>query len=244
MHPEAYIEMADTESHHWWFCGRRNLMSSLIENFNLPNGARILDVGCGTGGNLQMLSRFGHVSAIEMDSEARAIALEKTEGRFDIRLGKCPNEIPFSTERFDLICLFDVLEHIDADLETLIAIKSFLSKGGRILITVPANPWLWGIHDTFLHHKRRYSLSELSKKVHWAGFRPTTISYFNTLLFPLAVLARLKDRLFRHQSASGSSVPPLYVNRLFSGIFGLERFIIGKYNMPFGVSIVCVLQID
>src|SRR4029077_81559 len=132
-----------------------------ISRLKLPPKPRILEIGSGTGGNLVMLSSFGQVSAVEMDASARSIALQKTDGRFDIRAGFCPGGIPFANEKFDLICLFDVLEHIEEDIATLVAVKGLLASGGRVLMTVPAQQWLWSAHDEFLHHKRRYAAREL-----------------------------------------------------------------------------------
>lgn len=242
MNPDAYLEMADTEVRHWWFSGRRAILAHLIAAFDLPTNARILEIGSGTGGNLQMLSSFGQVSALEMDATARSIASEKTGGRFDIRPGFCPTDIPFAGEKFDLICLFDVLEHVDEDVETLIAVKGLLAEGGRVLVTVPAYRWFWSAHDVFLHHKRRYSATELNQKIAASGLHPIKISYFNTILFPFAAIVRLKDRLLRISSASGSRVPPAPINQLFTTLFSGERFLLAKMNLPFGVSLLGVLR--
>ncbi|MBV5328697.1 MAG: class I SAM-dependent methyltransferase [Chlorobium sp.] len=242
MNPEAYLEMADTESRHWWFSGRRAILSHLIGTLNLPINSKILEIGSGTGGNLQMLSSFGQVSALEMDATARAIAIKKTGDRFDIRLGFCPTDIPFTGEKFDLICLLDVLEHIDGDIETLIATKMLLAEGGRVLVTVPAYSWLWSTHDVFLHHKRRYSAVEFRNKISASGFEPEKISFFNTILFPLAAIVRLKDKLLRNSSASGNSMPPALINRFFATLYGEERYLLAKMNLPFGVSLLGVLS--
>jgi SAM-dependent methyltransferase len=243
MDPAAYIEMADVESTHWWYVGRRAILTSTLEKLALPAKARILEIGCGPGGNLQMLAGFGQVSAFEMDANACAIASGKTAGAFDIRQGYCPDHIPFKDERFNLICMFDVLEHIEQDVETLEAIKPLLAKNGRILITVPAYQWMFGVHDTFMHHKRRYSSREIHEKVRACGFRLSRFSYFNTLLFPLAAAVRFKERLLGSKSAAGLSVPPAFLNNLFRNIFAVERGWLKNSNLPFGVSMLCILEL-
>jgi SAM-dependent methyltransferase len=233
--------MAETESHHWWFTGRRRILESVITSLGLPEDAKILEVGCGTGGNLDMLAQFGRVSGIEMDARARGLAESKTEGRFEIRPGRCPAEIPFESVTFDLICLFDVLEHIEEDVATLQCMRKLLARDGRLVLTVPAHPWMWGPHDEFLHHRRRYSSRELRVKAARAGLALRRLSYFNTFLFPLALLARLSDRALKRDSASRTRVPPASINRLLHSIFSAERHVLSSFDLAFGMSLLAVL---
>lgn len=235
MDPSAYREMAETEGRHWWFTGRRCILERLISGLDLPKPARIAEIGCGTGGNLEMLSRFGEVRAMEADDDARAIALDKTARRFDIRPGRCPDRIPFDSTSFELVCLLDVLEHIEDDVATLQAVRGLLAPGGQAVITVPAYRWLWSAHDEFLHHKRRYTAGELRAKATQAGLQVARLSYFNTLLFPLAAAARLLG-------LEGTAVPPAPVNALLHAVFSAERFAVGRLPLPFGVSLLAVLR--
>lgn len=244
MNPEAYVEMAATESVHWWFCARRKILGGIIESMRLPRPARILEVGSGTGGNLLMLSRHGDVSALEMDENARRLSSEKTQGQFAIRAGSCPDNIPFQGEQFDLICMFDVLEHIDEDVETLAALRKHLAPGGRMLITVPAYQWLWSAHDVFLHHKRRYTARSLREVFRQSGLHIDRLTYFNMLLLPLAALARLKDRISSSKKSSGTDIPPPLINSTLNSIFASERHMLASFNLPAGVSLLGIVRAE
>jgi SAM-dependent methyltransferase len=241
MNPEAYVEMAATESMHWWFCARRKILECVIETMGLPHSARILEVGSGTGGNLLMLSRYGDVSALEMDENARRLSSEKTHVQFAIRAGSCPDNIPFEGEQFDLICMFDVLEHIDEDVETLAALRKHLAPSGRMLITVPAYQWLWSAHDVFLHHKRRYTARSLREVFKQSGLRVDRLTYFNTLLLPLAALVRLKDRMASSKKSSGTETPPPFINSILKTIFASERHMLASFNLPAGISLLGIV---
>lgn len=238
METEAYTEMAATEADHWWFCARRTILESIIRAMPLPPTPRILEVGSGTGGNLAMLSRYGDVCAIEMDADARRISEEKYRGQFSIRAGSCPDNLPLGGELFDLICMFDVLEHIDRDTESLAALRKHLAPGGYLLVTVPAYPWLWSAHDVFLHHQRRYTASTLNNAFARSGLHVNRITYFNTWLLPLAALARMKDRLARHTKPSGTTTPSPPVNAMLRTIFASERHMLKRVNLPVGVSLL------
>ena len=138
--------------------------------------------------------------------------------------------------------MFDVLEHIERDTETLVAANRLLKTNGRMLITVPAYQWLYGAHDEFLHHKRRYSRKQLKEMIAEAGLKAARISFFNTILFPLAVIVRLKDRLLGRKFATGTAVPPTFINAVLRTVFGAERLLLRRFNLPFGVSLLCLVN--
>lgn len=240
MNPNAYVEMSATESTHWWFYSRRKILERILDSLNMPKDAKILEVGCGTGGNLQMLSFFGNVSGMEMDPTAKSIAEKKTAGRFRIKLGSCPDDVPYRGRCFDLICMFDVLEHIEKDQEAVATLSRLLKPGGRMLITVPAYQFLYGRHDEFLHHKRRYTSSNLLSVVNSAGLSCIRITYFNTLLFPLVLMVRLKEKFLNTKVPSGKEIPTKLINKILRVIFQAEKFLLMCIRLPFGSSILCI----
>ncbi|MCC8392680.1 class I SAM-dependent methyltransferase [Paraburkholderia sp. MMS20-SJTR3] len=242
MSPDAYLEMAETEAAHWWFRARRDVLRTLLDRLTLPRDARVLEVGSGTGGNLEMLAGFGTVSGLEMDATARALSARKTGGQFDIRAGHCPDDVPFQRERFDLICFFDCLEHIADDSASLARMQTLLTPGGRIVVTVPAGQKLWSAHDVFLHHFRRYSRASLQQCAAAAGYEVERISYFNTLLYPLAVAARWADRVLRRRRSSGDAIPPAPLNAALYRIFRAERHWLARAPLPYGVSLFAILR--
>lgn len=242
MELDAYRNMADTEDGHWWFCGRRSIGEAVIRGLGLPDGASILEIGAGTGGNIAMLEKFGQVQAVEMSDLARRIAWEKT-GR-DFLYGYLPDNIPVSPGTVDLICLFDVLEHVAEDEESLLAMRRLLKPTGKIVLTVPAHQWLWSTHDVDLHHHRRYSRGQLRERIERAGYKIDKLTYTNAALFPVAVLARVADRLRGSGSASGLSLPPAPVNAAMKVLFSAESLIVPNASLPFGISLLAVFGRD
>ena len=241
MELDAYRQMAATEDEHWWFCGRRAIAEAVIRGLGLPHDAAILEIGAGTGGNIRMLEQFGAVTAVEMNDLARQIAREKT-GR-DFLAGHLPDGMP-AAAGFDLICLFDVLEHVAEDEASLATIHRMLKPGGKVVLTVPAHQWLWSKHDVGLHHMRRYSRALLKARIEQAGYRIERLSYTNAALFPVAALARLADRLRSSNTASGQAMPPKPINSAMKALFSAESRILPNAELPFGVSLLAVFGKD
>lgn len=234
----VYDRMAELDELHWWYRARRDILASLIERrIGLPADARILEIGCGTGHNVMMLKRFGEVDAIEIDEAARTLASE----RLGIPVGSAP--LPDLTGvaegAYDMIAILDVLEHVEADRDALESMARKLKPRGRILITVPAHPWMWSAHDVVNHHQRRYTKKVLRTVVEQAGLKLEMMSYFNSLLFPVAAAARIAGRMTGKED-SDDTLPPGPVNKLFEFLFGLERHALGRVPFPPGVSLVAI----
>jgi SAM-dependent methyltransferase len=240
MERKVYEQMAKLDSSHWWFTARRRILDGLIERVvRPPNNARILELGAGTGHNLAMLSRFGTVEASELDPVARGIASERL-GR-EVKEAALPDLSMFPAESYDLIALLDVLEHVPDDKGSLAAIMARLKPGGALLLTVPANPWMWSAHDVAHHHHRRYRKAEIEKLALEAGYEIELLSPFNSLLFPPIAAVRLVGKL-TGKDDSDDAMPGAFVNRTLDAVFGLERSLIGRVPMPFGVSLAAVLR--
>ena len=236
----AYQSLRVQQDRHWWFVGRRQIVAALIARFvPLPARARVLEAGCGYGGNLEMLGELGDVQAFEYNDDARAYA--ETRLQRPIAFGRLPDATGFDQQRFDLIAMLDVLEHVDDDLGSLRSLAERLAPGGSLLLTVPAVPWLWSDHDVLHQHKRRYTRALLVDRLHQAGFEITKIGYFNALLFPLALAQRLLARLIGG-SRTAHDAPPEPVNALLTGIFSLEARLLGRVPFPIGLSLFAVAR--
>jgi SAM-dependent methyltransferase len=233
-----YDQMAQLDDKHWWYRARRKVLEALIERHaKPPANARILEVGCGTGHNLPMLERFGTVDAIEVDDAARVLA-EKRLGRA-ISPAPLPELNGIERASYDLIGAFDVIEHIADDHAAIAALAACLKPGGKLVIAVPAHPWMWSRHDELNHHERRYSKKALRALIEGSPLRLESVGYFNSILFPLAVGARMASKLSKRDS-SGDSMPPAPVNWLFEKTFAAERYLAGKVPMPPGLSLFAV----
>jgi len=243
MDHEIYLQMREVEDRHWWFAARRRILQRVISSLSLPDQARVLDVGCGTGGNLKLLSQFGQVSAMEMDDTARNLAQARNIA--DVRAGKLPDGIPFPGQHFDLIVLLDVLEHINDDAGSLIALKSILAPNGHVVLTVPAFPFLWSQHDEVHHHKRRYRTAGLRRVIQGAGLEVVYMTHYNMWLFPAIAMARLAQRFLpSRENKPELKAPASLPNMLLETLFGSERFLVPRARLPLGVSLLAVLEVS
>jgi SAM-dependent methyltransferase len=236
---EVYQRMAALESDHWWFAARREILAAVVRKAGLPRDARILEAGCGTGGNLAMLGQFGQVQAFEPDADARAWV--QSTRNVVVQPGALPDEVPFDDAAFDLVTAFDVIEHVDAPEQSVERLTRHVRPGGWLLLTVPAYRFLWSRHDERHHHRRRYTRGELVRLVEGAGAQVRHCSYFNTLLFPAIAGVRLAKGLTGSEIADDSMPSPL-LNGVLRRIFSAEQKLVARVPLPFGVSLVALAQ--
>lgn len=240
MERAVYDRMAEIDEVHWWFTARRKIIDKVIRTRIVPPAnARILEVGCGTGSNLALLKRFGTLEAIEPDDTARAFSAKR--GGIQIQGGLLPDGVTLDDNAYDFIAMLDVLEHIPDDRISLEALRPKLRQGGKLLLTVPAIPWLWSAHDEAHHHKRRYTANALAKVVTATGYRITYQSYFNTVLFPLVALARGVGKLTGKEGGD-DAMPPAPINTVLGALFSAEAAWLGRFSFPVGVSLILVAE--
>lgn len=242
MREEIYEQMATSEKRHWWFAGRRALAHALLENAlkGVAGTAQILEAGAGSGGNLKMLSRLGHVSAFEPHEQSRQIA-SRTSGNQVVH-GSLPDDVPYAPETFHAVTAFDVLEHVEDDEGAMQKLLEVCQKGGVLVATVPAHMWLWGAHDTWHHHFRRYSKDEFRTKLEAAGWTVEKLGYYNGILGAAGAGARLVSKNLGHKGIVGSSVPPEPINAALEAILRAENRLARAGALPWGMSLFTVAR--
>ena len=225
---------------HWWFRARNLIIKTIINSiFKNKKNLKILDMGCGSGANLKMLSEYGNVFAMEPSEEFIEYA-SKENPDCKILQGAMPDNNPYKNEKFDLIVSLDVIEHIENDLKTLIELKNMLNDNGKIIITVPAFQFLFSQDDIVACHYRRYSKKTLKQLIKEAGFKKFSIYYFNTILFLPIAIVRMLLKITGKTSESQDKVATNYFNNLFYHLLSFERHTL-KIN-PFGISLCAILE--
>ncbi len=244
MQASEFEAMAAVEDRHWWFRGKREIVTHLLRKAGVTG--KILDAGCGTGGNLPALMEFGEAVGVEKDPVALEFARRKHGGQ--VVQGEM-TALPFLDSEFDGIITTDVLEHVPDDRKSLSELVRVLKPGGTLLLTVPAHPFMWTGHDVVLGHARRYTIESFRALL--ATSRDVDIenvSYMNCAAFPAAAVQRWRRARREHAvgkpdlTSDTADVPSAAVNELAFGLFAAERWVLPHFSLPFGVSIVAVLR--
>jgi SAM-dependent methyltransferase len=250
MQQHTYAIMRRVEESHWWFVGRRRIISSFLERVcrdlkaargeqGRGSALNILDVGCGTGANLEMLSQFGEAEGVDVSGEALSFCQER--GLTNVKQGAA-EALPYEADSFDLVTGLDVVEHLDDDLAGLKEMRRVLRRGGRAVLFVPAFMFLWGVQDDVSNHRRRYTLKELKRVIREAGFEVERATYVNLSFFAPILLGRLFMRATRLRPESENNLTIGFLNGVLGKLLGAESVPLRYLNFPFGVSIICVAR--
>ena len=225
--PAYRDEYALAEAGHWWFVSRRRILQSLLEG--MPAPARILVLGSGPGEEARWLGRFGPVVALDR------------EGRADVR-GDA-QRLPVRDRSADWVCAFDVLEHLEDDGEALSEMRRSCRPGGRVLVTVPAHPWLWSDHDRVNRHLRRYRSRDLKVLAEASGCRLLRLTHFHApLLIPALPLRALQRLLPRRKAPVSDLRRGRWLPSWTAGALAAERHVLARTDLPFGLSLFAALE--
>jgi len=238
MRIDLYEDMYKTEATHWWHKSKRRFVKQFITTYAGKKNITILDIGCGTGKNMEELAQYGDVWGVDASDDALSFC--KKRGLTQIKKGMVEH-LPFKKDVFNVVCALDILEHVD-DCVVIKEIKRVLKDDGYVVITVPAFSWLWSKWDEILHHKRRYTKKSLKAVLEKEGLfirRNTYIYFFLTI--PLFIIRKLKQ-LWSSPYSSDFQMNNDIINKILFTLSELEQQWINRYDMPFGTSVLCIAQ--
>lgn len=241
MNRQYFNTYYNLERSHWWFKARLEILESLLDLYLVKEkkNIKILNTGVATGATTKMLEKYGNVTSLEYDQECCNFL--KNELNIDVINGSL-TQLPFKKESFDLVCAFDVIEHIKQDDLAIDEIKRVLKKNGTFCLTVPAFNFLWSEHDIINHHFRRYTSSKLAKKITNRGMTVSYKTYFNFFLFtPILIIRFFASKMKKKSGKSDFETykQNSFLSNILFNIFRFEKwFIKQKKSFPFGVSII------
>jgi SAM-dependent methyltransferase len=248
MEAAAYRQFRDLEESHWWFRGRRTVYLGLLRHhLRGARPKRVLDLGCGVGGFLAGLSEIGE-RVLETDRDRASLTICRERG---FRLGVVSDgyALPFADESFELVCLFDALEHIPDEARALSEAARVLAPGGRVVISVPAYQFLYANNDRVARHCRRYTRARLRRALAGAGFVLERNTHTNVFLFPLILPAVLLLKAWESvrpgppSERTNLTVPlPGALQGILWGVFAAELPFSRRFDWPAGHSILAIAR--
>lgn len=241
MNISEYKEMSQREESYWWHTGRMSIVDTQLKILKgSGKKLKILNIGCGTGGTIPTLEKYGKVENVDISLEALKYLKQKG---YRGKLIK-DHRLPFKDGEFDLVIALDVLEHIDQDRLSLDEWKRVLKKNGKVFITVPAYNFLWSGHDTSLHHIRRYTKRSLDWDLQKSGFAKNKLSYMVMFSLPLVVGFRMLYKFTGKKMDDQTSYVnmPSVINKLFHLGLVLESRVLKFINLPLGTSVLGIYK--
>lgn len=250
MEPEQYDIMSLAEDRHWWYQGLRDAIGCCLQqhSMQLPPHPNVLDVGCGTGGNLRYLNTLlqpSYLAGFDLSELALTHARRKCPNAEIYQSDICQPEL--RSDAFDLIVSTDVLymTGIKDTLPGLIKLTRALKPGGLFLSNLPAYNWLTSEHDRVVHTRERYTLSLIRLLLRELDLECVCISYRVFALLPLIVIRRFSSLLLRSRISPRSDLqqPAEWLNRVLFRVLQMENRLFARgLQLPWGSSIFVVGQ--
>jgi ubiquinone/menaquinone biosynthesis C-methylase UbiE len=243
MHSDMYADTFSLEERFWWFVGMRQIGRAFLDPCYPPgSNLDILDVGCGTGANLQLLlSRYG--TPVGLDFAHEAVRFARSRWPRDL-VQASGDAIPFADESFDLVTAFGVICQLGlrSDRTALDECYRVLRPGGRVLIRVPAYKFLTAQHDRVGETRERYSRRQVLEVMAETGFVVEKCTHANMMLFPLAAAKRLAERVRAPRDTWASDLRPVPapLNAAFTRLLSAEAPLIRRGRLPYGLSLMAL----
>lgn len=253
--PHYFAPLFAVEDRHFWFRARNRLIVTLVRQMtaSLPAGYRVLEVGCGTGNVLHALEDVcarGTLAGMDLFIEGLRFARRRVQ----CALVQGDMHHPPFDATFDLIGLFDVLEHLPDDRQVLRDLHTMLAPGGVLLLTVPARQALWSYFDEASHHCRRYETDDLAAKLRETGYTVEYLTPFMAPLFPLIWLGRRAARLLNRRKGNDAPkaadamalgelrIVPVVNDALYGLLSQESRIVARRKRLPLGTSLLAVAR--
>jgi SAM-dependent methyltransferase len=226
------------EREHWWFKVRSKILMNILR-YKLKDisNLSILNIGVATGNTSELLNEFGSVLSVEYDKETFEFCRDNLNMNI---INASILNLPISNNTYDLVCAFDVLEHVSDDKLAWNEMVRVCKPGGYIFVSVPMYEILWSEHDIINQHVRRYSKKTLLSLINNKQGEILISYFFNSILFLPIFAARIIQRfLFSNKTRKISDFERIdnpFFNFLFYSIFNLEVSLLNYFTFPFGIS--------
>lgn len=240
--PAYFDVMAEHARSHWWYLARAAWVRQ--ELVARASGGAAVDVGCGVGANTRALGEAGYDAVLGLDVSPYVLQRARGLGGLPLLAVATAETLPVGDDAVRCLASLDVLEHLPDDVGALREYARAVEPGGAVLLMVPAYQWLFSDHDRWAGHQRRYSARRIRAAVEAAGLHVERITYLFSFLVPPAILLRRTPlrRWIGRTDEETSSVSPL-LNRVFSALSRLERWVARRIPIPFGLSVLVVATV-
>lgn len=232
-----YQDMYDLEDQHWWHKAKRALIIESLQKLSYSKKSKLLDIGCGTGRNIQAFNNLMEAHGIDMSFAA--IKFCKQRGLTTVTKSSAA-KTSFKEHSFSVITALDIIEHTD-DQAVLKECWRLLKPGGTLIVTVPAYQWAWSKWDEVLHHQRRYTSQSLKAVLTQQGFKLKKLSYvYSFLLLPVLIIRKIKSLNSKDKYSSDFALSNQLIDTILGKVAAVERWLLWRVSIPFGTTVFAI----